>query len=146
METKTRILVADSNQDFCRLITDTFSREKDLDVVGVAGDGRGHAHDELGKRRAYRHNREARHAFRHAEPSGDAASAVHKEVGAKDEQGKSEHDENKAEKHDGPFRIGDTTSEYSMARFAPIRVGDRLPSESTDAPTLQTSPNSGPSV
>ena len=39
METKTRILVADSNQDFCRLITDTFSREKDLDVVGVAGDG-----------------------------------------------------------------------------------------------------------
>ena len=39
METKTRILIADSNQDFCRLMTDTFSREKDLEVVGVAGDG-----------------------------------------------------------------------------------------------------------
>ena len=39
METKTRILIADSNQDFCRLMTDTFSREKDLEIVGVAGDG-----------------------------------------------------------------------------------------------------------
>lgn len=39
METKTRILIADSNQDFCRLITDTFSRENDLEVVGIAGDG-----------------------------------------------------------------------------------------------------------
>ena len=35
METKTRILIADSNQDFCRLMTDTFSREKDLEIVGV---------------------------------------------------------------------------------------------------------------
>lgn len=39
METKTRILIADSNQDFCRLITDTFSRESDLEVVGIASDG-----------------------------------------------------------------------------------------------------------
>ena len=38
METKTRILIADSNQDFCRLMTDSFSREKDMEVVGVAGD------------------------------------------------------------------------------------------------------------
>ena len=39
METKTRILIADSNQDFCRLISEAFSRESDLEVVGVAGDG-----------------------------------------------------------------------------------------------------------
>ena len=39
METKTRILIADPNQDFCRLISETFGREADLEVVGTAPDG-----------------------------------------------------------------------------------------------------------
>ena len=39
METKTRILIADPNQDFCRLISEAFSREADLEVVGTAQDG-----------------------------------------------------------------------------------------------------------
>ena len=39
METKTRILIADPNQDFCRLISETFGRETDLEVVGTASDG-----------------------------------------------------------------------------------------------------------
>ena len=39
METKTRILIADPNQDFCRLISETFGREADLEVVGTASDG-----------------------------------------------------------------------------------------------------------
>ena len=39
METKTRILIADPNQDFCRLIHETFGRETDLEVVGTASDG-----------------------------------------------------------------------------------------------------------
>ena len=39
METKMRILIADPNQDFCRLISETFDREADLEVVGTAQDG-----------------------------------------------------------------------------------------------------------
>lgn len=39
METKTRILIADSNLDFCRLISESFSRETDLEVIGTAADG-----------------------------------------------------------------------------------------------------------
>jgi two-component system response regulator (stage 0 sporulation protein A) len=39
METKARILIADSNQDFCRLISEAFSHEGDLEVVGTAADG-----------------------------------------------------------------------------------------------------------
>ena len=30
METKVRILIADSNQDFCSLLTDLISAEKDM--------------------------------------------------------------------------------------------------------------------
>jgi len=39
METKTRILIADANPDFCRLLTDVMSAEADMEVAGVAGDG-----------------------------------------------------------------------------------------------------------
>jgi len=39
METKTRILSADSNAEFCRLVTELISAEKDMEVVGTAGDG-----------------------------------------------------------------------------------------------------------
>jgi two-component system response regulator (stage 0 sporulation protein A) len=39
METKARVLIADSNQDFCRLISEAFSHEGDLEVVGTAADG-----------------------------------------------------------------------------------------------------------
>ena len=39
METKTRILIADPNQDFCRLISEAFARETDLEVVATAQDG-----------------------------------------------------------------------------------------------------------
>ena len=39
METKTRILIADSNQDFCSLLTDLISAEKDMDVVAAADNG-----------------------------------------------------------------------------------------------------------
>ena len=38
METKTRILIADPNQDFCRLISETFGREAE-----AAADGSGAA-------------------------------------------------------------------------------------------------------
>ena len=39
METKVRILIADSNQDFCSLLTDLISAEKDMEVVAAADNG-----------------------------------------------------------------------------------------------------------
>ncbi|MBQ4652010.1 MAG: sporulation transcription factor Spo0A [Oscillospiraceae bacterium] len=39
METKTRILIADANAEFCSLLTEYISNEKDFDVLGSAGDG-----------------------------------------------------------------------------------------------------------
>jgi len=39
METKTRILIADSNQDFSKLLTELFRAEEDLEVLGCASDG-----------------------------------------------------------------------------------------------------------
>jgi len=39
METKARILIADPNPDFCKLLTDLISRERDMETVGVASDG-----------------------------------------------------------------------------------------------------------
>ena len=39
METKTRVLIADSNQDFCKLLTELLGSERDLEAVGCAEDG-----------------------------------------------------------------------------------------------------------
>ncbi len=39
METKTRILIADANKDFCTLLSELVSGEKDLEIVGCASDG-----------------------------------------------------------------------------------------------------------
>ena len=39
METTTRILLADSNPDFCSLLTDLISAEKDLEIVGTSDNG-----------------------------------------------------------------------------------------------------------
>ena len=39
METKARVLIADSGEDFRYLMADTISSEEDLLVVGTAGDG-----------------------------------------------------------------------------------------------------------
>ncbi|MBR1455751.1 MAG: sporulation transcription factor Spo0A [Oscillospiraceae bacterium] len=39
METKTRILIADANADFCKLFSDLLAAESDLELVGTAGDG-----------------------------------------------------------------------------------------------------------
>ena len=39
METKTRILAADSNKDFCRQITELNAQEGDMEIVGTASDG-----------------------------------------------------------------------------------------------------------
>ena len=39
METKTRILIADANPDFCKLLTDLISAESDMEVVAIATDG-----------------------------------------------------------------------------------------------------------
>ncbi|NLV87461.1 MAG: response regulator, partial [Clostridiales bacterium] len=39
METKTRVLIADSGEDFRFLMADTISSEEDMTVVGTAGDG-----------------------------------------------------------------------------------------------------------
>ncbi len=39
METKTRILIADSNLDFCSLLTDLVAAEKDMEVVAAADNG-----------------------------------------------------------------------------------------------------------
>ena len=39
METKTRILLADSNPDFCSLLSDLISGEKDMEIVATADNG-----------------------------------------------------------------------------------------------------------
>lgn len=39
METKTRVLIADANQDFCKVLTELFSKEPDLEAIGCASDG-----------------------------------------------------------------------------------------------------------
>ena len=39
METKTRILIADANTDFCKLLNDVLTAEPDMTVTGIAGDG-----------------------------------------------------------------------------------------------------------
>ena len=39
METKSRVLIADSGEDFRFLMADTISSEEDMQVVGTAGDG-----------------------------------------------------------------------------------------------------------
>ena len=39
METKIRIIIADANPDFCKLLTDLTSAEEDMEVVGTASDG-----------------------------------------------------------------------------------------------------------
>ena len=39
METKSRVLIADSGEDFRFLMADTISSEEDMLVVGTAGDG-----------------------------------------------------------------------------------------------------------
>ena len=39
METKTRILIADANSDFCTLLTELISNENDMEIIGTAGDG-----------------------------------------------------------------------------------------------------------
>ena len=39
METKTRILIADANQDFCSLLAGLLSDEEDMELVGTASDG-----------------------------------------------------------------------------------------------------------
>ena len=39
METKTRVLIADTNDDFKRLMTEVLRNEEDLELVGCVGDG-----------------------------------------------------------------------------------------------------------
>lgn len=39
METKTRVLIADTNDDFRRLMTEVLRNEEDLELVGCVGDG-----------------------------------------------------------------------------------------------------------
>ncbi len=39
METKIRILLADPNLDFCKMMTDLLNRERDMEVIGATGDG-----------------------------------------------------------------------------------------------------------
>lgn len=39
METKTRVLIADSNSDFCSLLSDLIVSEKDMEVIATADDG-----------------------------------------------------------------------------------------------------------
>ena len=39
METKTRILIADANPDFCKLLSELISNETDMEVIGSALDG-----------------------------------------------------------------------------------------------------------
>lgn len=38
METKTRVLIADTNDDFKRLMTEVLRNEEDLELVGCVGD------------------------------------------------------------------------------------------------------------
>ena len=39
METKTRILTADSNKEFCKQLAELISGESDMEIVGTASDG-----------------------------------------------------------------------------------------------------------
>ena len=39
METKTRVLIADTNDDFRRLMTEVLRNEEDMELVGCLGDG-----------------------------------------------------------------------------------------------------------
>lgn len=39
METKTRILIADANPDFCKLLTEMVNAEDDMEIIGTAMDG-----------------------------------------------------------------------------------------------------------
>ena len=39
METKTRILIADANADFTRMLSELIAQEKDMEVAAVAADG-----------------------------------------------------------------------------------------------------------
>ena len=39
METKIRILLADPNPDFCKMMTELLDRERDMEVIGATGDG-----------------------------------------------------------------------------------------------------------
>ena len=39
MDTTTRVLIADSGEDFRRMLAEVIDREEDLQVVGTAGDG-----------------------------------------------------------------------------------------------------------
>ena len=39
METKTRILIVDSNPEFCRLLKELMNKQPDMEVVGTAADG-----------------------------------------------------------------------------------------------------------
>ena len=39
METKIRVLLADPNPDYCKLMTDLMTQEGDFDVLGTTGDG-----------------------------------------------------------------------------------------------------------
>lgn len=39
METKTSILIADANHDFCKLLTDVISKESDMEVIATTCDG-----------------------------------------------------------------------------------------------------------
>ena len=39
METKTRVLIADSGEDFRRMLSEVIDAEEDMQVAGAAGDG-----------------------------------------------------------------------------------------------------------
>ena len=39
METKIRIVMADPNPEFCKMMTELLERERDMEVVGATGDG-----------------------------------------------------------------------------------------------------------
>ena len=39
METKVRVLLADPNPEFCKLMSDLIGRERDMEVIGMTGDG-----------------------------------------------------------------------------------------------------------
>lgn len=39
MESKTRVLIADANEDFRQLMTEVINGEGDMEVVGSAGSG-----------------------------------------------------------------------------------------------------------
>ena len=39
METKVRVLLADPNPEFCKMLTELLERERDMEVIGSTGDG-----------------------------------------------------------------------------------------------------------